>query len=171
MHTLSLKYDSYALVKINGHEYPHWNILNKTKTIKNNQGFSFKEKFENIKVSPRTYWDVNSWNNHFESSDTHCWLCDYHGSTDYDCNCPPFFTIEEHKENLQKVRKNFLLAYCKKHLPEKVEQVEKLTPEQIYNIICESNKDGVKQIVYMPNNFAPATEIEKINNHIKNKLK
>jgi len=105
-----IHYDDYGLVIINNNNYRLSNLSKntKTRTIKNNDGFSIKIKRDELRISPKTYWNINThYDQQFEGYDASCWLCGWNGM-DYDsCKCKKSFSIEEHQGNLIKARTRF----------------------------------------------------------------
>lgn len=137
-----------ALVKVHGSTYSLHDLEKKTKTrsVRNGQGFSTVIKTNEIKVSPKTYWNISSYCGVFQHYDVNCFLCGWFGSEHDTCNCKEHFTVEEHIENIPLVRRNFMLSDVRNNKPELLEKAERLTPEQIDSVLFTDHKDGYRQL-------------------------
>lgn len=136
-----------------------WDLSKKSKTrTLNFEGFTKVVKTENIKISPTTYWRINGYDAQFEGRDANCWLCDWYGM-DYDtCKCKKEgFTIKEHKENIGKARKNYLITVLKNYFEPYVKQAETIPYEKIEKILYRNNK-GIRVLNFYFPDWSNRTE-------------
>lgn len=169
MRTL-IHYDNIVEVIVNDQNYIMYNLYKdtKTRTITNSQGF--RKQITEILISPKTYWEIGSLYDHqFGGYDADCWLCGWQGM-DYDdkCKCEkPHFTKDEHKDNLLKSRRNFLIAVIKNNFPTYIEIIKKLNDDQINSVLYDSKK---QLKVYFPNFMGRETENKIIGIWLEKKL-
>lgn len=103
-------YDFAGLVIVNNKEYKLNDLLlkAKTRTIRNEEGFTFKIKVENIRISPRSNWRKHFYCQMFNDYEATCFLCGKATLWNDKCNCPKSFSVDEYINNIPIVRRNIV---------------------------------------------------------------
>ncbi len=113
--------------------------VTKTKTI-NYSGFKRTVKYDDVKISPRTYWNIGNYDRQFEGRDANCYLCgSYH--IDYSkCKCKSYFTIQEHFLNVPKAKRGYLedVCYNSEKLKQYLPAIKLLSDQQIEETLYEN---------------------------------
>lgn len=148
-----IHYNDVGKVIEEGNSFTLWNLSKKSKTrTLNFGGFTKSIKTENIKISPTTYWSINGYDAQFEGRDANCWLCGWYGMDYGTCKCKKEgFSVEEHKENIGKARKNYLIAVLKNYFKPYVKQAKAIPYEKIDTILYRNDKGTRVLNFYFPN--------------------
>ena len=141
------------------------------KTITVGHAFKAKINVQDIRVSPKTYWNIGNYDAQFEGRDANCWLCNWYGM-DYDkCKCKENFTLEEHKENLKIARRNYLTTLFKNYFPKYSKFVKEFSDEVINDLLFDDS-NGVRRLkLNFPHWSRSAIEIKEMQLYLDAKLK
>lgn len=124
----------------------------KTRTI-TEDGWSTKINTKDIRISPTTYWRISgNYDQQFEGRDASCYLCGWYGM-DYakSCKCESHFSVEEHKDNVLKARRNYLMRIIDSYFPEYSDKISKYDDKQIDSVLYGVGKYGEHIIrIYYP---------------------
>lgn len=119
--------------------YINFEKLPKTIGIKSNHGMTARININNIQVSPRTYWKKGNYCQMNGGRDANCWLCNWYGTAydDNNCNCKPYFKLNEHLNNIKVARKNKIIAVVRSYCKEFLNIAEAIDLEKVNDIYIQ----------------------------------
>jgi len=167
-----IKYDECFSIELDNNLYTKYVFPKenqKTITISNGL-FKATIKVKDIKINPKSYWEIGGYDHQFGGRDANCWLCGWYGM-DYDeCKCKNYYTLEEHKENVKIARRNYLKTLFKNYFKDKVKLINELSDEQINNLLFDDSNNIRKIRLHFPSPYDYNNEIKKMSEYLNNIL-